>query len=280
MSEFFGLSRQVSDPKFLEQITIPHEGYEPPLDTVIDFFNHFSFLNGYIPQNELEAQVLARECVYPWHIKLHGLYKLSIDTGHKVPGKRNVVRYFMHQATVLNCLRELCKEAHFRFGKHTIYPDGATWFGAVIADQIHLDAKLALTKARRGERGIYLKSWEGCPNAQAGAKHSKKGMMQIRRQHWVKKLQANESPFEDTDEWQHWRQLIEMSMEFADKNALKIDRSNKRNVFRNKLWLPYLRAESAALTAWKKDKDAVDSWIENGGYFRQAGKGRGKVKAN
>ena len=281
MTKLFGLAQQISDPAFIQKISIPTEGYEPPLDEVINVFNSLELPKRLKPQTDIEAKVLAYECVMPWHIKLHCLYRATVDSAHKIPAKRNAARYYKYHATVLDKLKELCKEVHFRLGaQETGYPGAAEWFGLVIADQIHLDASLALRKARAGERARYQDIWADCQNAQPGLLVGKKGSTQIRRKYWLKKIKENESPFKlEADTFcPHWRKLIEKSIELADPNIFAMDRENKRNVFRNKYWVPYLKAEQAQIKAWEEDKEVAATWAENGKYFAQNGRGKGRKK--
>lgn len=272
----FGLAPIFKDLASIKSLTVPIEKALPPEDEMLDLFNRLRLRGDFGPRTLEEAKFLFLMCARPWLIRIHCFYKKCYDSTYKVPAKSTVVSYQMHHASVLACIREICKELHLRHGRSTGYDDAGVWFFHVVADQILLDAQLKLEQFRNSYPPTATASDPDVPQMQPGKKINKKVAIKMKREYWLNQLRAGEHPFDSEDPafCPHWAKFINLSLQAADPNAL---RTEKGNVFRQRYWKPYLAAESALLTAKDKTPGACLHWYENGKIYSQAGKGRGKI---
>lgn len=272
-STVFGLASIFANSDRACALTIPTEKAVPPWDELLRSFNLLELRGDFRPRNIEEAKFLLLTCAEPWLIKLHLLYKNSFDANHKIPASRAVAKHYSFDVEVLLCLREICKELHARKGIETGYSDAGKWFFFVVADQILLDAQLGLERFRQTGRVLANAGHLDIPELKPGLPINKKAYIKMKREHWLKALKAGTSPFdaEPPGFCPHWAGLIKMALSEVDPDLTFIE---KGNVFCQKYWKPYLRAESKLLTEKDKNPLVTQYWYENGKIYQQDGKGR------
>jgi hypothetical protein len=262
----FGLAALI-DFDVTKQLRIPVDEAEFPWDEFFGFFNRFDLREDFSPQTAEEGRWLYLSCIRPWILKLHWLYKKTVDQSHRIPVKPSYAKSLEYDANVLVCIREICKELHKEPEITEIYPNYGVWLRFIILDQILLQVHQRLGEVREKNRNLH----KDPPPSK-----SKKKMVQNIRDHWLSSLHAGESPFkqENSESCPHWARFINLSLEKADPNAT---RTEKGNVFRQTYWKPYLDAESKNLT--DKDRNSLRSvcWYEDGKVFSRKGRSKSKI---
>jgi hypothetical protein len=223
-STVFGLAALV-DINQTHKMRIPSDDAEVPWDEFFGFFNELKLAGDFRPKNVIEARWIYVTCIRPWLLKIHWLYKKTVDQSHKIPASRSVAKSLECEADVLVCIREICKELHKEPEITEIYSNFSVWLSGIVLDQILLSVQLKLEEIRNQD--VHKKALT--------APKSKKRSIANVRSHWLSSLHAGESPFqhEDSAFCPHWANFIQLSLKKADPTAT---RTEKGNIFRQKYW--------------------------------------------
>jgi hypothetical protein len=208
--------------------SIPLEKVDQPFAQVIHAIQT-STIVGLRNLDEVEIFVL-KHSLNGWDTALHWAVKLFWNTKHKILGGQAHVRAAKPLGVVLACEINLCIQCHALTGyKKAGYPDAAIWFGELWREHLKVELnnlfKLTVNGGGKKARVLHLR-------------------------HILRTLKEEDNPF-DRSIQPCLSHLIDCSLALAKQAG---------SIFREKYWLPYIRA----LSAWASELDRNSK-----GFYRE-----------